>query len=117
MKIRTMPDSTDRVAEATIAPDSPWFDGHFPNQPVLPGIAQLEMVFDLIRRYASRPLRIAEVSRVRFKRMIVPEDRVTIVATPRPANANVYTFRLEKADGLVTTGTMTVETTTEETDN
>lgn len=109
IKINKMPvDSVDLIAEVTIASDSAWFSGHFPGQPVLPGIAQLEMVFDLIRQHEKRPLRIAEVSRVRFKRAILPEDRVTIVATPRPGKSDAYTFRLEKADGLVTTGTLTV---------
>lgn len=48
------------------------------------------------------------MSRIRFKRMILPEDPVTIIATPKPGRSDVYTFRIEKIDGLVTTGTMTV---------
>jgi len=108
MKLRTVGGSADLMAEVTVAEESPWFDGHFPDRPVLPGIAQLEMVFDLIRRHARRPLRLVEVNRVRFKRMILPEDRLTVVAVPRQADGTVYTFRLEKTEGLVATGIMTV---------
>ena len=108
MEIRTEPEVSDLVAEVTIPEASPWFDGHFPDQPVLPGIAQLEMVFDLIRQHAAQPLRMVGVNRVRFKRIIAPDDRLTLVATSRQADGRVWAFRLEAPDGLVTTGTMTV---------
>lgn len=108
MRLRTAADSVDLVADVIVPLASPWFDGHFPDQPVLPGIAQLEMVFDLIRQRVRRPLRLVGVNRVRFRRMIVPDDRLTVVATPRQADDTVYAFRLEKAEGMVATGTMTV---------
>jgi 3-hydroxyacyl-[acyl-carrier-protein] dehydratase len=106
--LRTVSDSIDLVADVTVPTASPWFDGHFPDKPVLPGIAQLEMVFDLIRQHAGRPLRLVEVNRVRFKKKIVPGDRLTVVATPRQADDTAYAFRLENAEGMVTTGTMRV---------
>ncbi|VTR63788.1 putative FabA-like domain protein [Desulfosarcina cetonica] len=109
MELRHMAtQSVDLTAEARIPRDSAWFSGHFPGQPVLPGIAQLALVFDLIQAHAGHALRIVEMSRIRFKRMILPEDPVTIIATPKPGRSDVYTFRIEKIDGLVTTGTMTV---------
>ena len=108
MKRRTVDEGVELVADVTVPEESPWFDGHFPDRAVVPGIAQLEMVFDLIQRHAGRPLRLVEVNRVRFKRMIGPDDHLSVVAIPRQADGTVYTFRLEKAAGLVATGTMTV---------
>ena len=37
-------------AHIRVPADSPWFDGHFPDAPVLPGVAQLGMVHDLLCR-------------------------------------------------------------------
>ena len=108
MKSRTTPDTVGLIADVTVSAGSPWFDGHFPDQPVLPGIAQLDIVFDLIRRHAGQPLRMVAVNRVRFKQIIVPDARLTVVAAPRQADDSVWNFRLENTAGLVTTGTMQV---------
>lgn len=100
-------DGTLRVA-VHVPRGSAWFDGHFPGHPVLPGIAQLGMVFDLIRNAVDGPVRVTEVSRVRFKQMILPEDRLTVTAEPRPARNGAYGFRITKDDEVVCSGTMTV---------
>lgn len=97
------------TAEVHVPPGSPWFDGHFPGAPVLPGIAQLGMVFDLIRHAFGDPLKVTEVSRVRFKQLILPDDRLLVTAEPRPARDGCYLFRIIKGDELVCSGTMVVQ--------
>ncbi len=84
-----------------------WFDGHFPNCPVLPGIAQLGMVYDLVRQALDGPVRVVEVDRVRFKQRIAPDDRLTVVAQSRPGDGR-YAFRITRDDEVVCTGAMTV---------
>ena len=59
-------DSRELRAEIQVPPDSPWFSGHFPGEPILPGIAQLGMVFDAINQSSDQNLKISSVSRVRF---------------------------------------------------
>jgi 3-hydroxyacyl-[acyl-carrier-protein] dehydratase len=95
-------------AEVHVPAGASWFDGHFPGRPVLPGIAQLGMVFELVRHALDGPVRVTEVSRVRFKQMIVPDDRLTVVAEPRPGGGGRYGFRITRQDEVVCTGTMTV---------
>ena len=94
--------------EVHVPRGSAWFDGHFPGHPVLPGIAQLGMVFDLIRNAMDGPVRVTEVSRVRFKQMILPEDHLNVVAEPRPTGKGIYGFRITKDDEVVCSGAMTV---------
>lgn len=95
-------------AEVHVPAGASWFDGHFPGWPVLPGIAQLGMVYGLVRHALGGPVRVAEVSRVRFKQMIVPDDRLTVVAESRPGGR--YAFRITRRDEIMCTGTMTVAT-------
>jgi len=57
------------VLDAEVLPDSPWFDGHFPENPTLPGIAQLEMAIDTIRLVSKKNLSVTGFRKVRFKRL------------------------------------------------
>jgi 3-hydroxyacyl-[acyl-carrier-protein] dehydratase len=96
------------TAEVHIPPGSRWFDGHFPGAPVLPGIAQLGMVFDLIRHAFQEPVRVVEVSRVRFKQIVGPDDRLVVTVEPRPVRPGSYVFRITRGNELVCSGTMVV---------
>lgn len=100
--------AAELIADIRVPLESPWFSGHFPDNPVLPGIAQLEMVFDLIRQSTDHPIRLVAVSRVRFKQMILPEDRLRVVASAKGDQNETYSFRVLKADELVTSGAITI---------
>lgn len=89
--------------------DSPWFDGHFPAKPILPGVAQLGMVLDAISKARNRELKISNVRRVRFKRIIRPDDKLKIMAAPLKQEEGSYSFRIMIQDEVVCSGAMTVE--------
>jgi len=110
LTVQNQGDAGKLSAEVDIPADSSWFEGHFPGNPVLPGIAQLGMVFELIRIALGESLCVREVSRVRFKQMILPEDRICVTAEPKTARKGTYAFRITKNDELVCSGNMTVET-------
>lgn len=95
-------------ADVHIAATSPWFRGHFPDRPVLPGIAQLSMVFDLIQKGFNHSVSLTEISRVRFKQLIVPDDRIRIEAVPKTDKQDVYVFRIFKDSELISNGTFRV---------
>ncbi len=111
LSIRTSNDPRTFSADVHVPSDSPWFKGHFPGNPVLPGIAQIAMVFDLLSHALSGPLRVTQVQRVRFKQMIVPGDSLYVSAEARPAGDGSYAFRISKGQELVCSGVMTVKTT------
>jgi len=93
-------------AEVRTPKESAWFDGHFPGYPVLPGIAQLGMVYEVVRRSLNCPVRVAEVNNIRFKQMIVPDDCLMFNAELRPGSGR-YAFRITRNDEVVCTGSMT----------
>ena len=59
------------VAQVTTDGRSPWFAGHFPDNPILPGIAQLKMVADIIGASRKDGLRITGLSRVKFRKIVI----------------------------------------------
>jgi 3-hydroxyacyl-[acyl-carrier-protein] dehydratase len=97
------------LAYIRVPPDSPWFNGHFPGEPILPGVAQIGMVFDAIRKARNRDLKLSSVRRVRFKRIIRPDDHLKIIAAPLKKEAGSYSFRILIQDEAVCSGVMTVE--------
>ena len=94
-------------AHIRVPADSPWFDGHFPEAPVLPGIAQLGMVHDLLCRMLNQRLPVTQVSRVRFKQMIRPDQ--ALILTVKAGNANgSHSFRITGDEGLICSGLITL---------
>ena len=55
-----------------INPLHPIFDGHFPGNPVTPGVAQLEMVKELISTVLDKPLRLTEMGTCKFLAILNP---------------------------------------------
>jgi 3-hydroxyacyl-[acyl-carrier-protein] dehydratase len=102
-------DSDQIVAEIQAPADSPWFSGHFPGHPILPGIAQLGMVYDAIRRFGTQDLTITQISRVRFKQMIRPDDRLHVFVTLQKGLAGSYAFRIMIDTELACSGLMKIE--------
>ena len=96
-------------ADIHVPPDSPWFDGHFPGEPILPGVAQIGMVFDAIRKAHNQELKVSSVRRVRFKSIIRPDDRLKIIAAPLKQETGSYSFRILVQDETVCSGVMAVE--------
>ena len=56
----------------------PFFDGHFPGQPILPGVFQLEMVRSAAEWMLNRSLAISTVRKAKFHRPIRPGDTVRL---------------------------------------
>lgn len=105
-------DSKEISADIQIPRDSTWFSGHFPGDPILPGIAQLGMVFDVIHQLGNQNMKISSINRVRFKQIIRPDDHLKIIAVPRENYAESYSFRIMVGKKLVCSGVMTLESGT-----
>lgn len=93
------------TASVTADKDSPWFSGHFPNNPILPGIAQLGMVVDLISKPKEGSLSITGLSRVKFRKLIRPGDQLDIEVT-RISSENHCIFKITSGNEDVCSGKM-----------
>ncbi|HET7003520.1 MAG TPA: hypothetical protein VFI33_19495, partial [Puia sp.] len=65
---------TNQQIEATLQlmPDHAIFSGHFPGQPVLPGVCMMEMVSEVLGVHLDHSYRIAGGPLIKFLRMIDP---------------------------------------------
>lgn len=94
-------------AQVTTDPQSPWFSGHFPGDPILPGIAQLQMVTNVIAQARNKDLRLVDLTRIKFKKLIRPGDILDIHALAA-SKENTYTFRISSKQEDVCSGTLTL---------
>jgi 3-hydroxyacyl-[acyl-carrier-protein] dehydratase len=100
----TRPDGEQVVVEVTVPSDSPWFSGHFPDRPILPGIAQLDMARDVVRELKRSDFRVYGLKKVRFRQMIRPDDAITVTARRREETPASYSFRIMAKDQLACSG-------------
>jgi len=104
----------DRLEARAIAPaGSAWFEGHFPSQPILPGIAMIAMAFDAARQQealAGRNIRLKSVTRIRFKKPVLPGEQFKILLTreQRPDDT-AYRFTILVAGEAGCTGILHTE--------
>jgi len=98
--------STGIRAEAEIADDSLWFSGHFPNAPILPGVALLYMVFDVIVLSEKYQIEITGFRKVRFKQIVKPSDRIEITTVKSEEDNQTYTFHVACRGETVCSGTL-----------
>lgn len=92
------------TAQVEVPEASIWFDGHFPNQAILPGVAQLAVVVQILGRALNKNVYASNVSRVRFKRAIRPAERIEVQITPKDDQGVAYGFRLLKSKELACSG-------------
>jgi 3-hydroxyacyl-[acyl-carrier-protein] dehydratase len=103
------PAADEVVAEVEVNADSPWFSGHFQGNPILPGVAQLEMVFDTIQEFGHKACRVSEIKKVRFKQMIRPNDTMRIITRLRERSPTSYSFRVMVKGQLACSGLLVTE--------
>lgn len=103
------------IADFQIREDSPWFAGHFPGEPILPGVAILSMATEMVRRFEGmqqKQIRIAGLKRVRFKLPVKPHDTVTLALSREKAGrVSTYAFQARVKAEIACTGVVLAEPT------
>lgn len=60
----------------TLNPESDVYRGHFPDNPIAPGVCTLQMIKECIQTVLSRDtLRLPQVKQCRFSRLLRPSDK------------------------------------------
>ncbi len=76
------------VAEKLVSVNEPHFAGHFPGQPIMPGVLIIEALAQTgavaalsLAEYRGRIALFAGIDGVRFRRMVVPGDTLRLETT------------------------------------
>jgi 3-hydroxyacyl-[acyl-carrier-protein] dehydratase len=107
-----LPETAGRVVSVVRFPgDSDWFSGHFPDNPIVPGVALIALAANAVierERGEGRSVTITGVRRVRFRLPVRPEDEVTLEVTQMPDRQGpAYSFTLCVAGEAACSGLLT----------
>jgi 3-hydroxyacyl-[acyl-carrier-protein] dehydratase len=70
--------ATKILAHISIDPLHPIFEGHFPGQPVLPGVCMMQIVRELMTTALSTSLILGEASSVKFLSVLNPLNNADV---------------------------------------
>jgi 3-hydroxyacyl-[acyl-carrier-protein] dehydratase len=103
------------TASAGVSGDSAWYAGHFPGNPILPGIAILALVEEAIvasELQEGRRVTITGIHRVRFRLPVKPDDRILLEVTRENKRGGMtYLFSVNLAGEPACTGAFTARLT------
>ena len=92
-------------ADLTFISDATYFDGHFKNFKILPGVVQLDYVCRCIRRKWRKSAFSGEVSRLKFQRPVLPGELVRLEV--ERMDDNRMRFSIKCAEAICTSGILT----------
>ncbi len=97
-------------ALADIPSDSPWFSGHFPGEPILPGIALIHLVRQAIEQVElekGNPLHLHSLKRVRFMQPVRPGDTLSVrISAEIGTEDMLFSFKVLCKESIVSSGMM-----------
>lgn len=73
-----------------------FFIGHFPTHPIVPGVLHVEAIRQLCLLFAPGEVsdwRVASVERVKFRRQILPGDRMTVTAEKQESDPDTLKYK------------------------
>ena len=95
-------------ALADVPVDSPWFSGHFPGQPILPGIALVYMAEQAIIQDAlakGEQVQLHTLKRVRFTQPVRPGETLSLNIVSKEAGEDIlFSFKVANKENIVCSG-------------
>jgi len=89
LSVHGLPQDEDRFTSVIrVDPDLLWFSGHFPARPILPGVALLFFVQEIINlawQGNGQRLGIRQLKRIRFRRLVEPSAELSVSVWSRPS--------------------------------
>lgn len=65
---------TDWTVQVRLNPQHPVYGGHFPQQPVVPGVCMLQMIKECMEKICHRPLQYCHIASCKFLAVINPNE-------------------------------------------
>jgi len=87
---------TSVTLEFSVPGSNPYFDGHFPEFKILPGVAQTELVIRYASRFLGTGIDISEIKRLKFASFIQPDTTAVLHLEKKENNISFKIFSLDK---------------------
>ncbi|AEI35607.1 MULTISPECIES: ApeI family dehydratase [Francisella] len=95
------------LVSAQVLHECDFFKGHFQEQAILPGIAQVDFVINLASQiFDINKLSFGNIPQVKFKKVILPNDDIEIKITN---NNNTITFEISVNNQVASQGKIKYE--------
>lgn len=78
--------------------DFPGFDGHFPGNPILPGVVMIAMSKAVSEAVCGAPLRLSGLAYAKFAKVVLPGDVIKVNVTVT-GSGGAYTVRSQLSSG------------------
>lgn len=79
-----------------VPPELPYFEGHFPERPILPAVAIIDLVLEFIKKAQNNhQLQLLKVVQAKFMRPISPQDSLCVELSSSENQQWNATLRLE----------------------
>ena len=95
----------DREFEWQVPADHPAFAGHFPGQPIVPGVVLLDRAILYAETMLGSPVANWQVGNAKFLNPVRPGEVLTFVLTIKPSGA--IAFIVHAAERVVASGSLT----------
>ena len=79
--------ATEIWAELFINADHKIFEGHFPNQPVVPGVCMMQMIKEILEQVIGKETNLVQAADMKFLAVINPQQNNLIQATIKYATS------------------------------
>ena len=94
-------DKQELSAKFTFPADFIGFSGHFPGNPIVPGICQIQCVLELLSKSVNTVVTLAAVDRAKFINMVIPEEEILVTGNfKKNANKISGSFKITKKPHL-----------------
>lgn len=91
------------AATLQLNPEHKIFEGHFPGQPVVPGVCQVQIIKEILEGAIGKNLQLKTADHIKFLSVIIPDNSSIINAAIKYAEDNdgiSFTASLTKEDKI-----------------
>ena len=81
--------------EFSVPKASDYFNGHFPGFPILPAVAQVDIVMRYVSEYFNVDAVLSEIKRIKFTGLVRPHAPLVLSIKK---NGNIITFKMNSPD-------------------
>lgn len=96
--VMTLVPEEQAAGRKVFAPDTPFFRGHFPGEPLVPGVILTESLAQLagiVAGQRGRGLRLAAIKTMKFPSSVRPDETVILNAQKLGTAAGLWQFSVE----------------------